>query len=280
MQCPNCHHENGGGKFCAKCGTPLVAQQQYDAQQFGAQQQYHAQGQAAATAQQQQQYQQQHQFQQQQYYSQPQQQAQPNPQLEAAKNASKMYFSYFLAVLKHPFVEATKIGSGQFTNGLVTIGLHALLLPLILYFIIDSDWYTPPFGELVLAPFIGIMIIHLLISVYTLMAVKLGKVNANFKDVIASYGALHIPYVALLVIGLIFSIIGSDILAVILAYIGLFLPLASAPVFLVSALKKNQPGGLDAVYGTLLVYVLTSITTLLLGTVLLAEFIDSFFYFY
>ena len=252
MQCPNCHHENGEGKFCAKCGTPLMAQQQQQnpAQHFGAQQQFHTQQQAASTTQPQQQFQQQQQYQQQQHqqsqfqqhnYSQPQP-VQPNPQLEAAKNASKMYFSYFITVLKHPFVEATRIGSGQFVNGLVTVGLHALLLPLIFYIVVKNFyWSDPPFAELVLSPFIGIMIIHLLICVYTLLAVKLGKVEANFKDVIASYGALHIPYVALLVFGLIFSIIGSEVLAIILAYISLFLPLASAPVFLVSALKKNQP---------------------------------------
>ncbi|MEH7307261.1 hypothetical protein V7137_19510, partial [Neobacillus drentensis] len=54
--------------------------------------------------------------------------------LESAKKISKMYFGYFVEVLKRPYASSKAVGEENFVNAIITIILYSLIIPFMLYF--------------------------------------------------------------------------------------------------------------------------------------------------
>ena len=59
-----------------------------------------------------------------------------------------------------------------------------------------------PFTDVVIKPALTYAIFIMLVAVFTYTAVKLGRVNVHFKEVIARFGSFLIPSVAILAIAL------------------------------------------------------------------------------
>jgi len=239
-QCQNCQHLNEGGKFCEKCGSPL---------HFG------TFNEAAATTT---------------IQTQPVD-SQANQYLEGAKNVSKRYFSYFIEVLKKPYASSVNVGQEHFINGIITIVLYSIFIPLMLYFALKgflaemsglaSDFMgetgiSVPFTDVVIKPTIAFAVFIFLVACFTFAAVKLGRVNVNFKEVIARFGSFLIPSVAILAVALIFSILKVK-LSIFIAFLGVLTSIFLVPPLVIASFKKQFQDGVDVIYGALITYVLS-----------------------
>ncbi|WP_113928386.1 zinc ribbon domain-containing protein [Bacillus sp. P14.5] len=174
MNCPDCQHVNNGGNFCEQCGTKLTSAYSPPDPPSHMQPVQGGAGQYVQTAQ---------------AVPPPN----PNVHLENAKQASKMYFSYFMTVLKSPMAATQNTNREQLTNGLISIGLFALIIPLIIYFSLDPS-SDGAFMEFVVKPAFSYGIFILLIASYTYVSIKLGKASAGYTDVIARFGSMLIPF--------------------------------------------------------------------------------------
>lgn len=286
MQCLNCGHHNDGGKFCVKCGKKLeaVAAQQVAAGVEAVPTQQPAQQQPIPN------------------YSQQQVPQQPNQHVENAKKISKLYIGYFMQGLKNPTATAQGVRGEQFINGLITMILFAISIPLMIYLGIDSilDKVLNKFSVLLL-PLLGsdfidlredlknvvkldftdIVIINGLISMLcigaialvTFGAVKLAKVNVSIQDVFARFGAFLIAPTAVMLVGVVFALLKISLFSYILGFgiLGLFLTVA----FTILSFKHSDSNGLDSVYGTLLTYIVMAILLVLFGRHLIEAVVSS-----
>lgn len=96
MTCSKCGHQTDGGKFCEQCGASLAG------------------GSADSKA--------------------PAETPQAARYTEAAKQASSMYFSFCLKVLKRPYTEMKNAGEQHVLNSIITMVIFALTVPLMFYF--------------------------------------------------------------------------------------------------------------------------------------------------
>ncbi len=259
--CPNCNHENQSGKFCERCGNNLANG---------------ASSQVAAT-------------------SESTRIPASNQYLETTKAISKQYFSYFVQVLKKPYSSSKSVGSEHFVNGIITMCLYALIIPLMFYFALkgiladmssfgsslfgeDVD-VKPPFGDIVVKPFFAYLIFILLVTTFSFVAVKLGRIQTNFKEVTARFGSFLIPFVLILLIALIMCFLKIKLFLAFLLF-GFIGSVFIVPPLVIASFKQKSYEGLDTIYGALLTYILTFIAIGIMGDMLfesiksgLAEFI-------
>lgn len=259
MKCPNCSHENEGGNFCEICGAQLVEAPESVAQQPN-RQTYESTG-----------------------------DSQTEDYLKKTKDQSKQYFTYFMDVLKKPYASLHAYMENQhFLYAIITFILYCLFIPLMIYFgvkgIISSLGsfslgttfdITLPFMDVVIKPFFAFAIFMVLVCVFTFVSIKLGRVNVTFKEVFSRFGLLLIPFVFILTIGLVLSILEVSLFVYFLA-IGLIGSIYIAVPVLITFYRKSSPGeGLDAVYGTLLTYILTFLVILIMGEMLFDSLITT-----
>lgn len=203
--------------------------------------------------------------------------------IEKGKVISKLYFSYFMSVLKKPAQTSENIDRSELVNGIITIALFALMIPLMTYFglksAVENSFYTPEisFSAVVIKPFFSLFIFLALVGVIIFGAVKLGKSSASLLDVISRLGAFLVVPTALLAVALIISLLGSYWFALflVLGLIGFsfIIPL------IVYSLKREQTSGLDAFYCTFLTYLGIFILFTIIGEQAFQEvesLIDSF----
>ncbi|WP_462410834.1 zinc ribbon domain-containing protein [Neobacillus sp. Marseille-QA0830] len=269
MICPNCNHENQGGKFCENCGTNLTTASQTAAATDTinrVETPYYQNPQAHHNG------------------AQPAQPAAANQYIETTKKISKLYFGYAMEVLKRPFSTSQFYGGEQFVNGIITMCLYALFTPLVLYFglkgileelgsfgggLFDSavESITPPFGDAVVKPFFGYLVFIFLVSAFTFGAIKLGKVQAGYKEVIARFGSFLLPITALLLVALLLSLLKMKFSFFILLF-AIFGSITVVPALVIASFKRNTTEGLDVIYGTLLTYLATFITIYIMANIL------------
>lgn len=263
MQCAQCGQINQSAKFCVKCGANLQAAATSENAGGGYQPPVQplptAQPQAQPTS-----------------FQKPAAPVRPNPQLEQVKQVSKQYFSYFLEVLKSPVRKGQSSTSVHMLNGLITLILFSLILPLIAYFQARSVARRFDFGDfglansvsfsgVVIKPFFFLLIIVLLVNTVIFFVLKLGNVNLNYREVTARFGSFMIPSVAFFLVALLFSLISSgSVIMGLLIGIGVFSWFV-AVCFVIYSFKKDQTSGLDAFYGVILTYIACAILIALLG---------------
>lgn len=257
MICPNCSHENEGGKFCVKCGTPLKMD---------------ANSEVAATSE----------------TAAPTTTVQPNRYIESTKKISKTYFSYFMQVLKQPYASSQGMGAEHFINGLITMIIYSFLIPLTTYFGLKSvlNQINPfgsdlfgsslPFSDVVLKPTFAYLIFILLVAIFTFAAIRLGRVNASFKEVIARFGSFLIPTIAIFVIGLLMAILAIKMFFVLLIF-GFIGSVFLVPPLVIASFKKETKDGIDIIYGSLITYALIFIAAAIMGDMLFNALQSSFY---
>lgn len=205
--------------------------------------------------------------------------------IEKTKTVSKLYFSYFLSALKSPVQAAANTGKENLINGIITIVLFALLIPLMSYFALKSafssyggGWFTPDisFGAVVIKPLFVLLIMLALVVLIIFGAVKLGKSSAGFLDVLARFGTFLVVPTSFFVLALLISLIGS-------VYFAFFLLLGLTGFSVVIPLiiysyKKQSNGGLDAFYSILLSYIAIAIVFMIIGDAALENIEEMFDY--
>jgi hypothetical protein len=186
-------------------------------------------------------------------------------QLQQMKQISKQYFSYFLEVLKSPVSVGQTSNAGHVVHAFITLGLFALLLPLIVYFYLRSTigdisfmgFETHvSFGRVVIKSFFILALIVLAGNSVLFLVLKMGKVEVKYKEVLARFGSFMVPSVALFTVALLFSLIGAHSVMGLFITGGLFAWFASVG-FVIYSFKKDNTSGLDAFYGVLITYVAT-----------------------
>lgn len=249
MICPNCSHENEGGKFCENCGAPLNAGNGVTVPETGTQ--------TAST--------------------------QASKYLESTKKISKMYFSYFMQVLKQPYASSRSVGEEHFVNGLITVIIYSLLIPLMIYFglrgiLSDFNSFSsglfgeqvvinPPFTDVVLKPAFAYLIFIALVIVFTFAAIKLGHVHVSFKEVFSRFGSFLIPTVGVLLVALVMSILKIKMFLAVM-FFGFIGSVFLVPPLVIASFKKESTQGVDVIYGALITYALTFIAIGIMGDML------------
>ena len=234
----NVDNFNEGGNFCVKCGTRL---------QVGSFEQ-----QAAAVSE----------AGQQTTYSKP---ATQNPHVEKAKSASKLYLSYFLQGMKAPTTLAQSVYGDQFVNGLITMIIYALSIPLMMYFGVRD--FVDDFTEMVIQPAFFYLLFIGFVAFITFAVVRMGRVQVSLKDVCARFGTFLIVPTAFLLVALVLSLIQMElfILFLLFGFLGLFLIVP----FTIYSFKQDVPNGLDGIYGTFLAYLAIIIFLVIIGAIMI-----------
>jgi hypothetical protein len=262
MVCPTCNHFTEGGNFCEKCGTKLSAASEHETA-VTLESATDLKSKTASAS------------------------SQPNVYLENAKKISKMYWSYFTTILRKTFSNAQHVGKEQFINGLITVGFYSLFIPLMIFFGFSeyTEYIDSAFLNVVIKPAFAYAIFILLVAAFSFVAIKLGKVPVSYQDVIARFGAFLIPFVGLFALAFVMSILQIKLFALFL-FIGFIGSIFTVPAFVIGSFKKDIHVGLDAVYGTILTYIATFITLIIMGKVLfemiihmIQEYISSYFFF-
>ncbi|GAA0316581.1 hypothetical protein GCM10008967_03970 [Bacillus carboniphilus] len=277
MQCPNCQHENEGGKFCVKCGTPL--QQAADQANPTTSQEVETPNVPPTTPSPES------------VRVQSQSSENANQYIEGAKKISKSYFNHFLDVMKKPHAVSTQVGADQFINGIITIVLYSLIIPFIIYFALkgviadlnnfgaglfgQSMGMEIPFGDTVVKPFFAYLVFTLLVAVFTFVALKLAKIEADIKEVIARFASFLIPFVGILAVALILSLIKVELFLVVLL-LGFVGAIFLVPALVVTSYKKQNSQGLDITWGIIAAYVLTFIAIRIMGEMLFDSLVSAF----
>lgn len=238
MHCIQCGQFNSGGNFCVKCGTRL----QVDS--------FEQQAVAVSEAGQQP------------TYSKP---ATQNPHVEKAKTASKLYLSYFLQGMKTPTTLAQSVYGDQFVNGLITMIIYALSIPLMMYFGVRD--FVDDFTEMVIQPAFFYLLFIGFVALITFAVVRMGRVQVSLKDVCARFGTFLIVPTSFLLMALILSLIQIElfILLLLFGFLGLFLVVP----FTIYSFKKDVPNGLDGIYGTFLAYLAIIILLVTIGAIMI-----------
>lgn len=260
MVCKECGKINEDGKFCEACGAKLETGEEQESVATAQQTPTTSQTTTNNTTQE-------------------SAETNNNEYVDKAKDISKTYFSYFLRILKSPLSESQNIRREEFINGVITIVLYALFIPLMIYLSLGSEarnWmFESPFLDILLKPTIGYAVFIFLIAAFVFIAVQLGNVKVSIKDVIARFGALLVPFVAFFVVGFVLALLQTGAFAIPLS-IGVMGSTLAAPALVIQSFKENVKGGLDAVYGVILAYILTLITFGIMSAILIESMMRSF----
>ncbi|MCK0470233.1 zinc ribbon domain-containing protein [Halalkalibacter sp. APA_J-10(15)] len=199
-----------------------------------------------------------------------------NAYLEQSKEVGKQYFSFAKSALKHPYQFSAHLGQNNMINGLISMILYSILLPLFLYNVLRkmSMGFMPlSFSDIVFMPAIVSIIMLLILAAIMLGVAKLMKVEVNYKTIIARFGAfMTIPTAILIVANILIlvSIITFSVLLVILASLGYFVAIAVT----IFSLHRENNGGLDTFYGIFLTYVALGFLSYLVSESILTDLVE------
>ncbi|QHZ45548.1 zinc ribbon domain-containing protein [Bacillus sp. NSP9.1] len=247
MTCSKCGHQTDGGRFCENCGANLSAESD-------------SAGTKAETA-------------------------QTQMYVEAAKKASSMYFSFCLRALKRPYKEMKNAGEQHFTNSIITMVVFAIIVPLTFYFglkgffdslgrysgIWSGSDMMPTFFDIVVKPAFTFAIYIFLLFVFTYAGVRIQGAQAPFKEVMGRFGALLVPFTALLVIAFLLSLMKTALFLSVLLFALCGIVFLIPPAVLYSYHEKAK-GAVDMIYSTLLVYLMTLIAVRAMSNLFLDYF--------
>lgn len=257
MQCNSCGQNNPeGSKFCVKCGVSLQTPADAEA------------GQAFLNL----------------GTGQPGQQggpSEPNPQLQQIKQVSSQYWKHFVQVLKQPTRIGETTNDSHMVNGIITMVLFSLMLPLIVYFTLKNTvggfgfrLMHISFGDIVLRPLIFLFLVTMMVNTLIFYALKLGNVVVSYREVIGRFGAYMIPSTAIMTFGVLLSLlkVNGDFLGwVVLAGIFSWMLAVSATIY---SYRNRYKDGLDPFYGILGTFAGSLLLLYLFGDNLLSVFFD------
>ncbi|MGM7703002.1 hypothetical protein ACSVDE_14825 [Pseudalkalibacillus sp. Hm43] len=236
MICPVCKHEQENGKFCGSCGASMIVTT--------------TENEIAATSES--------------VNVTTSTVSTPNENLDKAKNISRMYGNYVLALLKRPSLAFT-LNEQQFVNGIITIILYALTFALSLYFLANSIFKAAMdgIGELFMEttpaaslPFFDITFKLLLIGVVfvaigmvsTLLVAKLMGNKLPVKESLSQYSSVLVPFTALNMVAMILGLLGSVWGTIIIIVLSLLFVILFIPGFVVYEYSKDTKGTVDRFY--------------------------------
>lgn len=276
LVCPKCNHQQDSGKFCGVCGTAVQAADseqlpndnvEEEVRSGSPEQDIQSEG-AASTS---------------------QTAATAEPQVqetsEVIKNGLSQYWSYFLTMVKNPS-RAFDANENQFVNGLVTLGLYAVIFSLSLYFLANSlmrafnNWFdtSVPFFD-VNARLVFVAIIFFVITFGSaFIMIKIAKNQQSFKTIIAQYGSIVVPFTALNVIAMIGGLIGSIQLTMSSIFLSASLTFVFIPVLFVYEKVSSSNRSNQKIYLSLATILLITLISYILHDALIVNLIEEIEY--
>ncbi|WP_028596569.1 zinc ribbon domain-containing protein [Paenibacillus assamensis] len=258
VTCSNCQHTTDEGVFCIHCGAKLPEKIEGEARSSqplsSSQQVPYGEGQLN-------------------------QGAEPTShsiltkeRMQKASESSKMYASYVMDNIRSPYQRLQAISQSHLIQALITMGIYALLIPLIMYIQLQSSigmFGDVPFFKTVVKPFLGYIVFLLLIGTITYGVIVLNRYQVSYTAVIARFGTILLPFVGLLIIAILMSLlsIGMSMLPLLIAFTGAIF-VAPLLVFL----SYHVPGRerIDLMYSILLIIVGAYVTIRIMSEVLLS----------
>lgn len=244
MKCPNCSYENEGGNFCIKCGAKLVGTENEETAAS-------VDVQTSIVG-----------------------QANSGLNLENTKQIVTHYFKFFSEVLKNPYATSKHIGEEHFVNAIITFVLYCVIIPLTIFFglktlmgvnVFGVDLsFAPKFSQVFFKLLFSLIIFTLLLVILTFSAVRMGKITVSYQEVFSRFGAFLIPFVAILLLSFIFSVIKIKLFMIIFLF-GFLASIFLVPPLVIVSYYKDSRNGLDVVYGSLLTYILNLIFLTIFG---------------
>ncbi|GEM_PF-1749859 len=278
LECPSCNHQQNSGKFCGVCGTEMQPQNAAESpqQQSGRAEespqtnieplevqvnpQAGAEVNQAAAA----------------------MEGNAQPTGDIVKEGLNNYWSYFVSLLKNP-ARAFQSDKNQLTNSLINIGLFALFFSLSIYFLGNSliktfggRWYSEslPFFSIVPKLLFFALILIAITFGSAFVITKLAKSQESFKEIVAQYGSLYVPFVTLNLVAVLGGLIGSNQLTLFTLAISSVLVFSYIPVlFVYEKASKINPNGQKVYYGLATILLIVFIS-FLLGDAILLDFFE------
>lgn len=267
MQCNNCQHQQSTGKFCVKCGSPLIHTSSQTTENVFVPPTPARETQnptVAATI--------------------PSYQTtvEPNLHVEKVKETSKQYWSYFIQHLKKPSTIFNK-GETHFINGIISMVILALFTSLALYKnisvlfkpfssgnLFETDNLMPSFFKIFFSTSLTIGALALLSMTIIYLVTKFFGTIVTFKHVVAVNGALTVPFILLAIIAYILLLIDSLVFGNALLFLSIIFSLFIMPLYVISNLLSKE-SNYDSFYGFLSYIVLFAIGFSIVSSI----FIDS-----
>lgn len=166
---------------------------------------------------------------------------------------SKQYFAYYLKALKNPFDTAVKLDKSHFTNGMLTIVLTSLLLPLVFYFTsLQNAYFHLPFFRGVIKPFLFILIALLLTSAIVFGLIRLARVASDYMSVTTKLGTLLVPATASLVLCIVCVILELNPNVPLFFFLVALTFIFTAITAVLLGSRKASASGLDPLYGAVI----------------------------
>ncbi|WP_054708640.1 zinc ribbon domain-containing protein [Bacillus sp. JCM 19041] len=141
---------------------------------------------------------------------------------EQATMFSKGFGLSVVDILKKPHHHVSTVTSSGFGYGITALILFSLIIPIAIYNFISSISFlnivlmefeaTIKFGDIVPKMVVQFLIIQLIILGVIFLVLKIGRVQAHFKEVVARYGGFMIIPVAFALILLIAALLNITVL--------------------------------------------------------------------
>lgn len=258
MKCSQCGFEQEEGKFCGKCGGKLISAAEAEPTNDHVTQ---AENPNNASVEQETSDQTSTQTERETAASVANQAAETNESLEKVKETSRAYGGFFINYLKNPSQIFAR-QSSELTNGLITIGIVALLTILTFYSLINNAMgeygYGPSFISVFFNTLIGLVVFIAIVVTLLFLINKLFGTDISYQSVVSIFGAHMTPVAIFVAIAFLLSILKSNMYAILFLMIGLALIISIIPLYIISSLLTKRPKGIDPLYGYLL-YILAFI---------------------
>lgn len=239
ITCPNCGQQTETGKFCTHCGADLGAIKDTAAAADPT-----IQGVAPTPTEQ---------------PDSNQQTQQPNEVVEKLKDVGGNFGHFFVTLLKKPG-SAKQATKKDFISGIITLAIFSIVIALSVYLSSNgmaSYFIENPFVDLFLKPLLYFLVLVIVMLAVTYGGMKLTGQTTNFQEVLGKFGAYTVPFLILLVIGLLFSfvsgIVGGSLLMLSILGIVYFIPTFT--------LFEKPANGMDRIYVLLGVYIVSTLVS-------------------
>ncbi|MFC3750245.1 hypothetical protein [Paenibacillus sp. GCM10012306] len=197
--------------------------------------------------------------------------------VQQARQASKQYYSFFASTLTRPYRTMLSVGSAQFQHGLITLSLVAVLSSL--YFL---TWFlkwgiTPAIGPGFLKPLL-LTVLGLAVAYGAGYAIlRLEKVSFDPKLLLARFGTLLIPAVAVLLLAIIFLALSLTTFSMYLLFLSYLFIFVALNTVIFQYPIKTSAGPVDTLFTLVIANGITAYIFFKLMTSVIAGVIGGFF---
>lgn len=174
--------------------------------------------------------------------------------MQQGAQISKQFGTYYLKALLYPFLTAKNVTQSHFTNGMVTMFLTALLIPLTIYISLSQNsFFDLPFGKTVIKPFLFIWIALLIASLAAFGAIRLARVASDFMSVTAKIGTMLVPATASLLLCMLSVVLELGTKLPMFFFLVSIVMIFTAITSVILSIRKENTSGLDPLYGAIIV---------------------------